>query len=140
MLVKTRFSSSTKINGTATKNHIMKSNISADAQNVILTDNFILVHLIKDTLNLPAISFQNISNSYMILKEIQNTNIRNITFVIRIPDCNNNLDYIINGIFRDLVPLGYNLDTKCIDNYNAIFKIDVFDKIFDINYISNKVA
>ena len=140
MLVKTRFSSSTKINGTATKNHIMKSNISADAQNVILTDNFILVHLIKDTLNLPAISFQNISNSYMILKEIQNTNIRNITFVIRIPDCNNNLDYIINGIFRDLVSLGYNLDTKCIDNYNAIFKIDVFDKIFDINYISNKVA
>ena len=105
-----------------------------------MTDNFILVHLIKDTLNLPAISFQNISNSYMILKEIQNTNIRNITFVIRIPDCNNNLDYIINGIFRDLVPLGYNLDTKCIDNYNAIFKIDFFDKIFDINYISNKVA
>ena len=55
----------------------MKSNISADTQNVILTDNFILGHLIKDALNLPVISFQNISNSYMILKEIQNTNIRN---------------------------------------------------------------
>ena len=116
------FSSSGKINGTSTKNYIMRSNISVDTQNVILTDNFILGHLIKDALNLPVFSFQNISNSYMILKEIQNTNIKNITFVIRIPNCNNNLD------------------TKCIDNYNDIFKVDFFDEIFDVNYISNKVA
>lgn len=128
------FSSSGKINGTATKNYIMKSNISADTQNIILTDNFILGHLIKDALNLPVISFQNISNSYMILKEIQNTNIRNITFVIRIPNCNNNLDYIINRVFRDLLPLGYNLDTKCIDNYNDIFKLNFFDESFNVHY------
>ena len=134
------FSSNNKINGTATKNYIMKSNITPNTTNVILTDNFILSHLIKDTLNLPVISFQNISNSYMILNSIQNTNIRNITFIIRIPSCNNNLDYIINRIFRDLLPLGYNLDTKCISNYNEIFKLDFFDEIFDINYISNKVA
>lgn len=134
------FSSSGKINGTATKNYVMKSNISDNTENVILTDSFILGHLIKDTLNLPVISFQNISNSYIILKEIENTNIKNITFIIRLPNCNNNLDYIIRRIFRDLLPLGYNLDTKCINNYNDIFKIDFFDEIFDINYTSNKVA
>lgn len=134
------FSSNNKINGTATKNYIMKSNISADTTDVILTDNFILGHLIKDALNLPVISFQNISNSYMILKEIENTNIKNITFVVRIPNCNNNLDYIINRIFRDLLPLGYNLDTKCITNYNDIFKIDFFDNNFNVDYTLKNVA
>lgn len=125
------FSSNGKINGTATKNYIMRGNISADITNVILTDSFILGNLIKDTLNLPILSFQNISNSYMILNEIQNTNIKNITFIIRLPNANNNLDYVINRIFRDLMPLGYNLDCKCISNYNDIFKIDFFDKVFN---------
>lgn len=120
------FSSNGKVNGMSTKNYIMKSNIDVNTTDMILTDNFILGNLIRDILKLPVISFQNISNSYMILKEIQNTSIRNITFVIRIPNCNNNLDYIINRIFRDLLPLGYNLDTKYIDNYNDIFKIDFF--------------
>ena len=87
----------------------MKSNITPKTTNVILTDNFILGHLIKDALGLPVISFQNISNSYLILNSIQNTNIKNITFIIRIPTCNNKLDYIINRIFRDLLPLGYKI-------------------------------
>lgn len=134
------FSSSGKINGTATKNYVMKSNISDNTENVILTDSFILGHLIKDTLNLPVISFQNISNSYIVLKEIENTNIKNITFIIRLPSCNNNLDYIIRRIFRDLLPLGYNLDTKCINNYNDIFKIDFFDKILDSYYTLEQIA
>lgn len=129
------FSSNGKINGTATKNYIMKSNITHNTTNVILTDSFILGHLIKDALNLPIISFQNISNSYMILNEIQNTNIRNITFIIRTPNCNNNLDYIINRIFRDLLPLGYNIDTKCILNYNDIFNLVFFDNSFRCNNI-----
>lgn len=127
------FSSNNKINGTATKNYIMRSNISSNTKNVILTDNFILGHLIKDVLNLPVISFQNISNSYMILKEIQNINIKSITFIIRIPNCNNNLNYIINRIFRDLLPLGYNLKTKYIKKYNDIFKLGFFDETFNVN-------
>ena len=134
------FSSGGKINGTATKNYIMKSHIFKSTSNVILTDDYILGHLISDTLNLPVISFQNISNSYMILNSIQNTNIRNITFIIRIPSCNNNLDYIINRIFRDLLPLGYNLDTKCISNYNEIFKLDFFDENFNVNDTLKNVA
>lgn len=118
----------------------MRSNITADITNVILTDSFILGHLIRDSLNLPVISFQNISNSYLILKEIQNTNIKNITFVIRIPNCNNNLDYVINRIFRDLMPLGYNIDNKCISNYNDIFNLDFFGEIFNVNYTLKRSA
>ncbi len=129
------FSSGGKINGTATKNYIMKSHIFKSTSNVILTDDYILGHLISDTLNLPVISFQNISNSYMILKEIQNTNIKNITFIIKQDHYNTNLNYIINRIYRDLMPLGYNLDTKSIINYNDIFKLDFFDEIFDVHYI-----
>ena len=121
------FSSNGKINGTATKNYIMRSNISADTTNVILTDSFILGNLIKDALNLPVISFQNISNSYMILNEIQNTNIKNITFIIRLPNANNNLDYVINRIF------------KCISNYNDVFNLDFFDDKFNVDYTLNKV-
>ena len=128
------FSSKGKINGTASRNYIMRSNITADTTNVILTDNFILGHLIKDTLNLPVISFQNISNSYLILREIQNTNIKNITFIIKLPNTNNNLDYVIRRVFRDLLPLGYNLETKCISNYQNIFNIDFFDENFNVNY------
>ena len=134
------FSSYGKINGTATKNYIIKSNITNNTTNVILTDNFILGHLIKDALNLPVISFQNISNSYIILNSIQNTNIRNITFIVRIPNCNNNLDYIINRVFRDLLPLGYNLDCKSITDYNEIFNLDFFDENFNVNNTLKIVA
>lgn len=129
------FSSSNKINGTNAKNWIMKSNINVNSENVILTDNLLLGALAKDTTNESIIAFQNICNSYMILKEIENTNIKNITFLLRIPQCNNNLDYIINRIFRDLVPLGYNLDIKDISNYKDFFNYD-----FNVNYTLNKVA
>lgn len=124
------FSSNGKINEMSTQNYIMKSNIYNNTENIIITDSFILGHLIKDVLNLPVISFQNISNSYIILKEIQNTNIRNIIFLIRTPKTNNNLDYIINQIFRDLLPLGYNLYTEYIAKYSDFFKLDFLDNTF----------
>ena len=60
----------------------------------------------------------------MILKEIEKTNVKNITFIIRIPQANENLDYIIRRVFRDLIPLGYNLEMKCISNYSEIFSED----------------
>ena len=116
------FSSANKINGTSTKNWIMKGNLNINSDSIILTDNFILGNLIKETMDDPVIAFQNISNSYVILKEIEKTNVKNITFIVRVPYSNENLDYIINRIFRDLVPLGYKLDIKCICDYKDIFK------------------
>ena len=118
------FSSSNKINGTGTKNWIMKGNLEHNSDSVRLTDNFILGNLMKETMGAPVIAFQNISNSYMILKEIEKTNVKNITFIIRIPQANENLDYIIRRVFRDLIPLGYNLEMKCISNYSEIFNED----------------
>ena len=47
----------------------------------------------------------------------------------------NNLDYIINRVFRDLIPLGYNLDVKCVNNYK-----DFLDDDFNVNYTLKKVA
>ena len=129
------FSSSNKINGTSAKNWTMKNNITPNTTSVLLTDNFLLGNLIKETVNLPTIAFQNITNSYSILKEIEKTNITNITFVLRIPQCNQNLDYIIRRVFRDLLPLGYNLDTKIIRNYR-----DFFDEDFNVDYTLNKAA
>ena len=128
------FSSSSKINGTGAKNWIMRNNITNYSQSVFLTDNFLLGNLIKETTNASTIAFQNISNSYMILKEIENTNIKNITFIIRNKHTDN-LDYIIRRVFRDLYPLGYNLDIKYISNYT-----DFFDENFDVNYTLTKVA
>ena len=116
------FSSANKITGTSTKNWIMKGNLNINSDSIILTDNFILGNLIKETMDDPVIAFQNISNSYVILKEIEKTNVKNITFIVRVPYSNENLDYIINRIFRDLVPLGYKLDIKCICDYKDIFK------------------
>lgn len=129
------FSSSNKINGTGARSWIFRNNITENSTSVILTDNFLLGNLIKDTLNAPVIAFQNISNSYTILKEIENTNIKNITFVLRIPQANENLDYIIRRIFRDLIPLGYSLDIKHIKSYK-----DFFERDFNVTYTLNKVA
>ena len=112
------FSSNNKINGTRAKNWIMRGNINEYATNVILTNNLLLGALAKDITNEAVIAFQNITNSYMILKEIENTQIENITFLLRGAK---NLDYIINRVFRDLIPLGYNLDTKYISNYKDFF-------------------
>lgn len=129
------FSSSNKINGTGAKSWIMKNKITSDTQSVIITDNFILGNLIKENTNAPMIAFQNISNSYTILNEIEKTNVTDILFVIRLSQANENLDYIINRIFRDLIPLNYNLDIKYIKEYK-----DFFDKEFNVTYTLNKVA
>ena len=51
------------------------------------------------------------------------SNIQNIIFTVRSAD-NQNLDYIINRIFRDLIPLGYNLEIKYVRDYRDIFKDD----------------
>lgn len=129
------FSSNNKINGTNAKSWIMKNNVTDKSNSVIITDNFLLGNLINETINAPMIAFQNISNSYIILKEIERTNIKDILFVIRLPQANENLDYIINRIFRDLIPLNYNLDIKYINDYK-----DFFDKDFNVTYTLNKAA
>lgn len=129
------FSSNNKINGTTAKSWIMRNNITENSTSVILTDNFVFGNLIKETINAPMIAFQNITNSYMILKEIEKTNIKNIVFVLRIEQANENLDYIINRIFRDLIPLGYNLDIKYTKDYK-----DFFDENFSAIYTLKNVA
>lgn len=129
------FSSAGKINGTGAKSWIQKYNITEDTESVFLTDNLILGNLIKETINAPVIAFQNISNAYTILKEIEGTNIQNITFVLRLPQSDKNLDYIIRRVFRDLIPLGYSLDVKTIKDYK-----DFFDDKFNVTYTLNKVA
>lgn len=129
------FSSNNKINGTNAKNWIMKNNIKVDTDTLVLTDNLLLGAVAKDIIDLPIIAFQNISNSYMILKEIESTNIKNIIFLLRIPECENNIDYIINRVFRDLIPLGYNLDIKYISNYKDFFNDD-----FNVSYTLKQVA
>lgn len=114
----------------------MKNNITQNSNSVIITDNFLLGNLIKETIDVPMIAFQNISNSYKILREIEKTNIQNILFVFRLPQINENLDYIINRIFRDLIPLGYNLDIKYVNDYK-----DFFDENVNVGYtLKNKVA
>ena len=86
----------------------------------ILTDNFLLGHLIKDTINVPFIAFQKISNSYSILKKIS--------------EYTENIAYIINKVFKDLSPLGYNLDVKTITDYK-----DFFDETFNTQFTFSKV-
>ena len=116
------FSSNNKINGTCAKNWTMKSNIYENSKNVLLTNNFLLGALVADITSDAVISFQNITNSYTILKEIADTQIKNITFLLRGAS---NLDYIINRVFRDLIPLGYNLDIKYVSNYKDLFNENI---------------
>lgn len=113
----------------------MRYNIDEKTDTLYITDNFLVANLMKETINVPVIAFQNISNSYMILKEIEKKPIKNIIFVIRLPQSNENLDYIIRRIIRDLLPLGYNIDTKYVKNYK-----DFFDKKFDVTYTIKKTA
>ena len=129
------FSSNNKINGTSARNYIMKHNITEYSDSILLTDNFLIGNLIKEITNMPTLAFQNISNSYMILREIQNTNIRNITFVLKTPESSKNLDYITNRIFKDLLPLGYNLNIKHIKNYK-----DFFEEDFNVSYALAKTV
>lgn len=120
------FSSKDKINGTGLRNCVVKSNIYEDTDTIILTDSLLLGNLIKDILNVPIIAFSGIANSYQILNVIDNTNIKNIIFTIR-PLENQNLDYIIHRVFKDLIPLGYNLEIKSIKDYKDILKDDFLD-------------
>ena len=129
------FSSSGKINGTNARSYTMRNNINTDSKELIITDNFILGTLIKETINKPMIAFQNITNSYIILEAIEKTDIKNITFVYRVPYSNENIDYITRRIFSDLIPKGYNLNMKTIKDYK-----DFFDENFDVHYAVNVVA
>ena len=129
------FSSSNKINGTSAKSFVMKSNINEYSNNLVITDNFLLGNLIKETINAPTLAFQNISNSYAILNELERNGIKDILFVIRLPQANENLDYIINRIFRDLIPLDYNIDIKYINDYK-----DFFDENFNMTFAFSRAA
>ena len=129
------FSSNNKINGTGAKSWVMKNNIAENSNSLIITDNFLLGNLIKETINPPMLAFQNISNSYIILNELERNNIKDIVFVIRLPQANENLDYIINRIFRDLIPLNYNIDIKYINDYK-----DFFDEKFNMTFALSKAA
>lgn len=122
------FSSNNKINGTRAKNWIMRSNIHEYSTSIILTDSLLLGALAKEITSESVIAFQNITNSYMILKEIENTQIKDIIFLVR---KNNNLDYIINRVFRDLVPLGYNLNTKYINEFKDVVKSDIVSSFYN---------
>lgn len=113
----------------------MANNITEKAENVVITDNFILGNLIRENLDTPLIAFQNITNSYVILREIEKTNIKNITFIVRLQQAEENLDFIIERILKDLLPLNYNIDIKYIDKYR-----DIFDEKFNVSYTLNKVA
>ena len=115
------FSSNGKINGTATKNWICKNNINSFTQTIVLTDDLLLGNFIKEVLNVPMIVFSNINNSYQILKVLDSTNIQNIIFTLRSFN-NKNIDYVINRIFADLLPLGYNIECKYISEFKDIFK------------------
>lgn len=129
------FSSSNKINGTSAKSFIMKNNINEYSNNLVITDNFLLGNLIKETINAPTLAFQNISNSYTILNELEKYGIKDILFVVRLSQANENLDYIINRIFRDLIPLGFNIDIKYINDYK-----DFFDENFNMTFAFSRAA
>ena len=113
----------------------MKNNINEYSNNLVITDNFLLGNLIKETINAPTLAFQNISNSYTILNELEKYGIKDILFVVRLPQANENLDYIINRIFRDLIPLGFNIDIKYINDYK-----DFFDENFNMTFAFSRAA
>lgn len=127
------FSSNNKINGTAAQNYVMKFNANNTANHLIITNNIILSNLLKELSSLPIISFQNIKNSYIVLKELEKIRIKNVTFVFLKSDENKKLEKIINTVFSDLLPLGYNLNIKYIDNLK-----DFFEEDFNVLYSLNK--
>lgn len=125
------FSSNNRINGTPAKNWIVKNNITEDTETIILTDDLLGYHFIKENSNIPIIAFSNITNSYSILKEIENTNIDNIIFTIK---SKQKLDYIIEKVFKDLLYIGYDISSKYIKDYK-----DMLEDNF-LNPINLKVA
>ena len=128
------FSSKGKINGTSTRNVISKTKIDVNENMLILTDNILLGNLIRDMLDVPVIAFSNIVNSYQVLKVIEETNVEKIIFTLRLK-ANKNLDYIIHRVYKDLIPWGYDIETKVIRDYT-----DVLDDDFLSTYRLEKVA
>ncbi len=128
------FSSNDKINGTAARNWILKGNFQKNTDNIIITNNLLLGNFIRENSDNAIIAFQNITNSYMILKQIERAHINNITFVIREED-KDDTEHIISQIIEDLEPLKYNFEIKYIDNFR-----DFFDRDFNVHYTLNKVA
>lgn len=124
------FSSKDKINGTGINNLLSKNKIDSNTKTAVITDNFLLGNYIKASIDIPFIAFQNINNSYQILKAIENTNIENIIFAFT-SDYNENLNYIMNRIFRNLLPLGYNLSIKIIADFSEVLEDD-FMKLYTI--------
>lgn len=128
------FSSKGKINGTGIKSTICNYNLFKDTKTVILTDSLLLGNFIKASLDVPIIAFSNIANSYQILREIEKSYVENIIFIIRKGE-NQNIDYIINRVFKDLIPLGYNLETKYIREYQDVLKED-FLYLYELKKVS----
>lgn len=128
------FSSKGKINGTGIRNVISITTIDESEDTLILTDNILFGNLIREMLDVPVIAFSNIVNSYQVLKVIEETNVAKIIFTLRLKD-NKNLEYIIHRVYKDLIPLGYDIETKAIKNYT-----DVLDDDFLSTYRLENVA
>ena len=128
------FSSKDKLNGTGIRNQICKYKIFDDTKIIVLTDNFLLGNYIKESIDTPMIAFSNIANSYQILKEIEKTDAENVIFTMRKGN-NQNIDYIINRVFRDLIPLGYNLETKYIREFKDVLNED-FLYLYELKKVS----
>jgi len=127
------FSSSDKINGTGARSWISRNNITQVTTSILLTDSLLLGNLIKETINAPTVAFQNISNSYSILRELEGTNIKDIIFVLRKGQSFKDLyeervelferyaDVTICEDGLSLIPLGYNLNITHITNFRDCF-------------------
>ncbi|MBP3801759.1 MAG: hypothetical protein J6I85_07060 [Clostridia bacterium] len=118
------FSSNGKINGTTVKNWTSKTNITENTKTIVITDNLIMNNLIKATTDASIIAYSNLNNTYQVLKELDNTNIDNIIFAVKDLEQNEKLKNVIKEIYNDLIPIGYNIETKNIENYKDILKDD----------------
>ena len=74
-------------------------------------------------------AFSGVTNSYSILKELEDTNVENIVFTIRKLEDNQRLDYMIEKIFKDLLCKGYDITYKYIENYKDILEDNFLDNI-----------
>ena len=123
------FSSNNKINGTPARNWITKANIYEHTQTIILTDNLLTYNLIRQVEDRAIMAFSGVTNSYSILKELEDTNVENIVFTIRKLEDNQRLDYMIEKIFKDLLCKGYDFTYKYIENYKDILEDNFLDNI-----------
>lgn len=118
------FSSNGKINGTTVKNWTSKTNITENTKTIVITDNLIMNNLIKATTDASIIAYSNLNNTYQVLKELDNTNIDNIIFAVKDLEQNEKLKNVIKEIYNDLIHIGYNIETKNIENYKDILEED----------------